>query len=268
MKKFYCLLLSALATLPSAVQAQETKKEGWHYTAGAGLLFAPTYMGDDEYQLSALPNIEIKYSNKFSASVQNGARYNFLQNENWSIGPAARYDFGRDEDGDSTFGITDGTDDLRGLGDVDGTFEVGGFVEYRLRPLSAKLELFQGLGGHEGLIGKAGLSYGGRTTLAGRPFIYSIGPEISYADENYHESYFNVNTAQAAASGLSTYDADSDVLSYNFGGTGIMPLTENIAAVFITRYGRLGNQSADSSLVEERGSANQFTAGAFINYSF
>ena len=31
-----------------------------------------------------------------------------------------------------------------------------------MRPVSAKIELLQGAGGHEGLIGKARISYGGK----------------------------------------------------------------------------------------------------------
>ncbi|MEM8833881.1 MAG: MipA/OmpV family protein [Pseudomonadota bacterium] len=266
MKPIFLFIVCFL--IPLSTKAATQPEEGWNFTVGTGALFAPSYFGDDEYQISIVPNIQIKYEDKFFASTQEGVGYNALKNENWRIGPILRYDFGRDEDGEGPFQITSGNNDLVGLGDVDGTVELGGFVEYKFRPFSAKLEIRQGVGGHDGLIGQTGLSYSGRGMISDRPFFYSLGPEIVFAGENYHESYFNVNAAQAIASGLSAYDADGGLLSYNFGGTMIMPLTENISAVFLASYNRLGEESADSSLVDERGSPNQFTTGAFINYSF
>lgn len=261
-------LFLSLITLPVNAYAQSQPNDGWQYTVGGGVLIAPNYVGDDDYQISALPNVQIKYNDKFFASVQEGVGYNSLQNENWRIGPIVKYNFGRDEDGEGPFQIAGDTNDLEGLGDVDGTVELGGFAEYTINPISAKVELLQGFSGHEGFIANFDVKYKGQTTLGQRPVFFSFGPEMTFADSNYHNAYYGVDPGQAAASGLSQYNADAGILSYGIGGTTIVPITPDIAAVFLANYGRLGSESADSSLVEQRGSANQGTIGAFVNYSF
>ncbi len=261
----FCLIFLANHT---TAMAQDNRVEGWQYTVGAGVMLAPTYLGDDSYQLSALPNVQVKYEDKFFASVQDGAGYNVINTDNWRIGPIVKYNFGRDEDGEGPFQISGDTDDLRGLGDFDGTVELGGYVEYTIRPMSAKLELVQGVGGHEGFVGNFQVSYAGKTSIMKLPVFFSLGPKLTFADSNFHDAYFGVNATQSAESGLSQYDADAGILSYGVGGTAVVPLNQKVSAVFIANYGRLGGESADSSLVEERGSANQGVVGAFVNYTF
>jgi outer membrane protein len=274
MKLLPILSAVSLVFYAANANAQENGRHGaqdagWGVTAGAGVLVAPSYLGDDEYQFMAVPNVRVTYDDKFFASLREGAGYNYLINKNWRVGPLARYDFGRDEDGDSTFRIGgENSNDLRGLGDVDGTVELGGFVEYSMQPLSAKVELLQGVGGHEGLIGSAEIKYSGRAQLQQNAIMYAFGPEIEFADSNYHEAYFSVNASQSAASGLDQYDADGGILSYGIGASAIMPITDRVSTILFANYKKLGDEAAHSSLVEERGSEHQGTAGLFINYSF
>jgi outer membrane protein len=268
--KIFFLAFSAVTFLfCTNVYAEGYAQSGWGVSAGAGFIVAPSYLGDNDYQLMAVPNIRVTYQDKFFASVQDGLGYNVIKNQSWRAGPIVRYDFGRDEDGDSAFSIGgNDTDDLRGLGDVDGTAELGGFIEYTFRLFSAKLELRQGVGGHEGLVGDASLSYKGRIHMIQKPVMYSLGPDIKFADSNYHEAYFGVDAGQASRSGLAQYDADAGVLSYGFGGSMIVPMNRNLSTIFFASYSRLGDEAGDSSLVEQRGSRDQGTAGLFVNYSF
>lgn len=273
MKILFVMLVAVVMIFPFGAMAEDKSliaaEDGWNISAGAGLLVSPSYLGDDEYQFMAVPNIRMTYADKFFASIQEGAGYNLINNKHWRVGPLVRYDFGRDEDGDNTFRVGgDDTNDLRGLGDVDGTVELGGFIEYKMQPVSAKVEILQGVGGHEGMSGSAGLKYNGRTQLKQKALMYSFGSEIKFADSNYHEAYFGVDVGQSVASGLAQYKPDAGILTYGVGASIIMPITDKVATVLFTNYNRLGDEAANSSLVEERGSANQGTAGLFINYSF
>jgi outer membrane protein len=268
LKKIISLSALLLAFSHPDAYAQPTQSDGWQFTVGGGAVFSPNYVGDDSYQISVLPNLQVKYDDVFFASVQEGVGYHVIQTENWEIGPIAKLDFGREEDGEGPFQLTDGTNDLRGLGDIDPTVELGGYIAYKFRPVTAKLELRQAISGHEGFIGDFDLSYGGQAMIAGRPMIYSFGPSLTFADSKYHDSYFGVNARQSFASGLPQYSADDGILSYDFGGTLIVPVTEKIAAVLFANYGHLGSEAADSSLVERRGSENQFSSGLFLNYTF
>jgi MipA family protein len=265
-------VIAILASLfpASTALAQENLSSGkeWKFNVGGGIMVAPKYMGDDSYGLYAVPSVSITYKDKFFASVEEGVGYNYLINDNWRIGPVARYDFGRDEDGDSIFRIGGDTDDLRGLGDVDGTVELGAFVEYKMDALKFSFDVLQGIGGHESLRGSAEASYNGMTNFYGQPIAYSFGPELQWAGSDYHNAYFGVNSAQSAASGLSQYKADGGFLSYGLGGNMMMPLNERITAITFAKYNHLGDEAANSSLVEERGSEHQGIFGAFITYGF
>jgi MipA family protein len=270
MKTLYILLFATAVLMPLHAVAQDRPpNQGWSYSIGAGVVAVPSYLGDDDYQLLALPNFRVTYSEKFFASFLEGVGYNVIKNDNWRIGLIGKLDIGREEDGSKLFLVSgDKTDDLEGLGDVDGTVELGGFAEYTYHPITAKVEVRQGVGGHEGLVGEVKVEYKGRSNIFRKPVFYSIGPEIKYADASYNEAYFGVNATQSAASGLSRYTANAGLLSYGVSGSVVVALTERISTLFFAGCSRLGKEAADASLVQERGSDNQASVGLFINYTF
>ncbi len=269
--KAILLLVLAMATqIPIQAAAQRPgSQEGWTVAVGTGLILAPSYHGDDAYQLSAVPNVRLSYGDDFFASAQEGASYSLIKNGGWRAGPIAAYDFGRDEDGGGPFVIAgDDTADLDGLGDVDGTLEIGGFLEYDSRPLKARIEIRQGLNGHEGLVGELSLRTGARLVVADQPVIIRVGPNVTLVDDAYNDTFFGVDAGQSAASGLDEFDADGGLLSYGLSSSVVVPFNDHVSAVTFLRYERLAGDAADSSLVEDRGSADQEAAGLFLNYTF
>jgi len=263
-------ITAALSLHPAhADETQGQQKMGWEISVMAGGLYVPTYLGDDDYQLLAVPSISAKYKDLFFASIFEGIGYNLVNNDSWRIGPVANYDFGRDESGDDPLAVNgDDTDDLDGLGDIDDTFEVGAFAEYRSSQYSAKLEIRQGLDGHEGLIAEAELKYAGRFMAFERPVFYSFGPEIVYGDDDYNSVFYDVNASQSAASGLTQFDADAGVISYGLHVSAVIPLTHNTSIIGLAGYDQLVEDAADSSLVKERGSKNQGIIGILVSYKF
>ena len=267
----FCLALIAFgaAAMSSAGAQPNGADDGWSLSIGGGALFSPTYEGDDDYRLSLLPNIEIAYSDRFFASVQNGVGYNVINREQFRAGPIARIVFSRDADGSQPFAIAgDRTTDLIGLGDVATTIELGGFVEADLGPLTASLEARQAVNGHDGFVAEAGLRYGGQVFAFGPPIIYSFGPRVTFVDGNYNDAYFSVTPTQSLASGLPVFDADGGVHSVGAGATLILPLTrdDKWSAVMIAGYDRLTGDSGDAPLVRLRGSRNQAAVGLFLTY--
>lgn len=262
------LILSATA-LPFVAFAQDSGSDDeWSVTASAGVLVNPTYFGDDETQISAVPNVTVTYGDMFQASFQ-GLEYSLFRESNFKAGPVLRYDFGRDEDGSNPFSISgDDTTDLIGLGDVEGTVELGGFIQYDFGVIEAKAEIRQGLGGHEGLVGEVSLAYEQIFNIAGKPAFFSIGPQVSYGDENYNSAYFDVDAVQSAASGLAAYDSDGGFNSAGIDASLTYPLTDKVSMTFFGEYENLLGDVADSSLVQARGSESQFTGGVFLNYRF
>lgn len=262
--------VAVLAASPlQAVAQEEEADKGWEFTLGAGTILAPSYLGDDAYQLSAVPNLGVTYSDVFFASLLGGVGYNVINTQGWRAGLIAKYDFGRDEDGDNLFLIAgDETDDLAGLGDVDGGFELGGFIEYSYEAFQGKVELRQAVNGHKGFIGEAAAKFKGNFSLFGLPAFFSVGPEIVFGDSTYNGAFFDVNASQAAASGLSEFDAGAGLVSYGLHASLVLSLTEQVSLLGLAGYDRLGGDPADSSLVQERGSEDQGMVGLMLNYRF
>lgn len=241
----------------------------WSLTVGAATIYMPAFTGSKDYQLVAFPDLKVEYQDKFFASLFEGVGYNVVNTESWRAGPIMKFDFGRTEDDDNPFRVAgDKTKALNGLGDVDASVELGGFVEYSFGPFSTSLELRQGVGGHEGLIGAADLSYKGFAKLMGRPVMYAFGPRATFADSNYNEAYFGISQAQSAKSGLASYSAGAGLVSYGLSAFAMMPVTKTVSVGAFASYERLGSEAADSPLVKERGDENQFTGGLRLTYEF
>lgn len=265
--------LGAAAVLASGAGLAQERPEtdGWSVTVGAGSLYSPTYEGDDDYSLSLLPNVQLKYGDRFFASVQEGVGYNFVNRENLQAGPIARVRFSRDEDGDQTFAVSGGrTNDLLGLGDVDTSIELGGFAEYEIGGVKIGAEVRQAVSGHDGLVADLDARWSGMVTTFGPPLIWSAGPRVRLTDDKYTSAYFGVTPAQAIASGLPQYQAGGGLYSYGVGGAAFLPLSRDGAwsAVFLAGYDKLSGDAADAPLVQLRGDEDQATIGVFISYTF
>jgi len=246
------------------------KKEGWNFTLGTGAMYKPAFVGSKDYQAMAFPDIKVEYGDVFFASLFEGVGYNVISTDAWRAGAIAKFDLGRTEDDDNPFRIAgDKTNALRGLGDVDATAELGGFVEYSTGPFSAMVELRQGVGGHEGLVGETGVNLKVFIEQSGgKPIMYSFGPRATFADANYNNAFFGINQTQSANSGLARYDANAGLVSYGMGGFAMMPISDSVSLGVFGGYDRLSGVVADSPLIKKRGDENQFTGGVRISYEF
>ena len=101
-------------------------------TVGAMGLYKPEYEGSDDYEFSALPNFDVRYEDRVFFNMRDGFGANALVGENYKLGASIGYNLGRDEDD---------SDDLNGMGDIDGGATANLLGEYRLGRvvLSSKL---------------------------------------------------------------------------------------------------------------------------------
>ena len=84
----------------------------------------------------------------------------------------------------------------------------------------------------------------------------------------YNKSYFEVNPAQSAASGLPVYTPGGGLLSYGFNSSLTVPLSEHVMTTFVANYSQLTGEAANAPLVKDRGATNQGTLGLFLTYDF
>ena len=265
------LLLASLALLMPAISlAQGPPPKGWAMTIGAAPLLGPAYRGSNDYALSIVPDLRFNYKDFFFASIPDGLGVNLVNTDKWQIGPLVKIRFGRgEEDGGNPFLITGGSDALLGLGDVRAAGEAGGFVQLVTGRWQTRFELRQGFGGHDGLVADLTSSYrtGDNWPLVG-PVIWSIGPRLSAGNGDFINPYFGVTEQQSIDSGLPQYSAGTSLVSVGVLGAIVRPVTPRLAYTLFANYGRLLGDVADSPLVKERGSPNQFAVGIAIGYRF
>lgn len=223
-----CLLIAAPLAAPVAAQAQDRV---FSADVGLGVSVAPTYPGADDAEASPW----ILWRNAgFSKSGQDGPRQGFSVSPSFGIvGP-------RDADDD---------DALLGMAEIDRSYEIGGKVSYSLGATTAYASLRRGFGGHEGLVGAAGLKY--RTDINDRFTLWS-GLEVDYANGRYNQTYFGVSAADAVTSGYAAYDIGGGINKVAAKLEARYALSDRTALLGELEYGRLVGDAADSPLVQDR----------------
>ncbi len=228
----------------------------WSIVIGGGGAYAPDYEGSDDYEFKPFPFASIVYDDFiFVEGTSLGA--NLLNYEGLKAGPIVRYSGGRDEDDNNA---------LDGLGDVDDSIEVGGFVGYEIGIWSAAMTVTQDVaGGHEGLLAEMST---GVTVPLSDTVSSSIEASASWADSNYMDAFFGVSGAQSARSGYARHEADAGFKDVGLAvGLNYM-VTETITVSGRAEYKKLLGDAADSPIVKDEGSDDQFFTGMFLTYKW
>lgn len=225
---------------------------------GGGVGYEPDYEGSDDYEVSPIPYIELSLLGGLASLSPGGLEAALPLNDNFFIGLGLGYDGGRDEDENAA---------LDGLGDVDGSLvgSIGGALA--LDPAVLSLIFTHDLGsGHEGYTIDLETEYG--IEVIEDKVEIGLGAGITWASQNYTEAYFGVSTAQAAASGLNQFDVDAGFKSAGVGVSAGYALTDYAALQLELGYRRLLGDVADSPIVDNQGSPNQFSAGLILALTF
>ncbi len=231
----------------------------WYLKVGVSGFSAPKFEGasTNEFKFSPLISVGRQGTGPRFSSRNDNPSFALVDNGGFRAGIVGRYVPERDPDDDS---------DLHGLKKVKWGAEVGGFAEvYPTDWLRARAEVRQGIRSHDGLV--ADLAVDAFTDIA-PDLQLSGGPRATFATGGYFDSYYGVNDKQAAASGLKPYDPSAGIQSYGVGTALTWNATENLSTSAFAEYKRLAGPAADSSLVREKGSKNQFVIGVSASYKF
>lgn len=154
----------------------------------------------------------------------------------------------------------------RGSIPCDSAARRAGFAEiYPTDWLRVRGELRQGIRSHDGIIGDVTVDAFTDVTPTIR---LSGGPRITFASSDYFDAYYGVTPEESAASGISAYSPKSGVESVGAGGAITWKATERVTTSMFGEYSRLMGPAADSTLVKERGSKNQWLFGVSATYRF
>ncbi|MCG6122362.1 MAG: MipA/OmpV family protein [Microvirga sp.] len=253
------LAACAVALGSPAAKAENFFADDWRMTIGAQGHLVPQFEGANTYTIRPMPILSIRRANALSRfkAADDGIRLGLLEVENVRVGAVGRFR-GRRAEKDSS--------ELRGLGNVGHAVELGAFAEiWATQNFRLSAELRHGLGGHRGVLADLGADFVMRPDAQ---WTIAAGPRLAWSNAEYNRTYFGVTVGQAAASGLRAYAPEAGVRSLGFVGSASYAMTPDWSLQAFARYDRLVGDVRDSPLVRQRGSANQFSAGFGLSYSF
>ena len=163
--------------------------------------------------------------------------------------------------------------ETNGLADVNYAAQVGAFANIWPLPwLRLRGEARQGIGGETGVTGDVFLD----AVVPIGQWTFSAGPRMTLQTAAATSPYFSITAAQAIAANalqpglapLTAYHAGGGVYSYGAGTQLQYAFNQTWTAHAFVEYQRLTGSAADSPLVTQRGSPNQFIYGLGATYSF
>jgi outer membrane scaffolding protein for murein synthesis (MipA/OmpV family) len=219
---------------------------------GGGGGIKPAYEGAKDYAFSPMVVVALHYLRLPSYGVVKDSR---IKNEGFSIGPSFRFVSER---------VSADHTQLRGLNDVDSSFELGGKFSYTFGMFRPFVAVRYGFG-HEGIVGEAGLDVIMRPMNAVE---VTIGPRASFASSEYMRAYFGVTPVESVRSGLATFTPGSGLKSAGAELGVRYEYTPEWTLIGTVAYERLIGDAADSPIVARGGEENQFTAKIGVSYKF
>ena len=95
-----------------------------------------------------------------------------------------------------------------------------------------------------------------------------VGPTVTWADDDYMQSYFGVTAAQARTSGYRAYSAGGGIKDVGVSMFVVSQISDHWVMSGLVGYSRLMEDAADSPLVAQQGDRDQYIGGLFFSYQF
>jgi len=279
---FRCSLAATLvATLSLAVPAlAQDEEQHSTLTIGVGAAMIPSYEGSDDYRVLPIAQArgklhDIAFWTRGTALYVDAIPDPTGTGVDFELGPVVNLRLDRT----SRKAIRD--DAVRMLGKRDLAVEVGAFVGIGKTGvitsdydnLSARVAVTKDVAGaHGDYVITPSIEY--FTPLSMTTFV-GLGVSADYVGKKYGRYYFDITPQDSLASGLSAYDRAGR-------GSGFRRMNVNLSAgkslsgdlragwaIFgVAGYARLLGKYADSPIVSDVGSRNQFVGALGIGYTF
>jgi outer membrane scaffolding protein for murein synthesis (MipA/OmpV family) len=245
---------------------------------GLGAVSAPRYEGAEGKKVSALPVLQIQWSNGLFVSGTS-AGWHLSADPAIEFGPLAALQLRRSDEGSATG--ADGTGDrtlaimpklpvrsdnrLSGMADIPARLMGGGFLNVYLAPqwrLTSSV-LYGAGAGHNGGVLDLGIQQ--LATPLGRHHTVSVSAGATLANRHYNMAFFGVRPEDTLASGNKPYEAAGGLkdahlgMRWNWALSPSWMLTSNLHAV------RLLGSAKNSPLVER---PTNLTVSTAIAYRF
>lgn len=252
-------LLALLATPTLAAEPPQ----GTTLTLGGGVGVAPRYSGSDENRVSTALVLDYSMRNGFFVSSTRGLGYgNSLGNFDYSA--ALSYRTGRKDHNVDSDTMSDGSDHLRGMGNVKGSALGVVGLGYKLTNwLSAQLQAEVPFSQRDN---GAALHFGIVSPLYHSPKnSVTLGLTSSWGTNDYMQTYYGVSATQSAASGFTQYHAGSGIYASSLNLDWTHNFTERWSVVADAGYTQLAGDARNSPIVQRKASP---TGSLTVTYRF
>jgi outer membrane protein len=253
-KSALSLSLMALAgfCLATDARAQKPPQDGGR--VGLAAIGSYEYVGSDETRNAWLPVFDYEWANGWFAGV-NGVGHQWTSGDSLKYGVKLGYDSGREESRSTA---------LKGLGNVDASAEVGGFVQYALgKGFAAKTGVRVGSGvDNKGALWDVGVDYG---TALGANWRLGAGLSATYANSDYLQSYFGVTAKQALASGYRVYTPSAGLRDVAVKVSLTYMVTPTVALTGVVSNSTLMGDAKDAPMVRKTSATTGLLA---LTYAF
>jgi len=206
---------------PSAWNTNQ-KPAPWDINLAAGAAMQPTFHGSDRYRTSPVPLVIIRWRDAVALGVEGLSLY--WHNDNLRIGGGVNYEGGRLDHETSGF-LSSGDNRLKGLGNVDASVGIRGFVSYKLGPVYLDASATKYFGSqNKGVL--VNVSASAPLALTKR-LIFRPHIATTWADDNYMQTFFGVSPLQASRSIFPRFSTGSGLEDINGGLTIVYVLNEH-----------------------------------------
>lgn len=247
-----------IAGLAAPALAQGAPEEGSRRTrVGAGAHLYPGYPGSGDFDIGPMVDLDrARGAEPFGFEAPDDSfSLTLFDFDDFKVGPVVNFEGERTAEDVGAM-----------LPTVKFSLEPGAFVAAELgASFRLRAEVRKGATGHKGWIGLVGADWIARD---GDAWLFSIGPRVAWSDDRYHDVWWGVAPADAAPSGLPTYDPDGGI--HAVGGTVSFEtqLGPRWGIATYAKYDRLVGDAADSPIVRRLGSRDQLSGGLALTYTF
>ena len=249
------VLLAAICVGEPAIAQDDEEPRRTRIALGAQLV--PSYPGSDSIAVRPLVDVSRARGDEPFAFEAPDESFGFslLTENGFAFGPSIGFE-----------GSRTAKDVGADLPKVSFSVEAGAFAQYAFsESFRARMEVRKGLSGHKGWISNIGADFIARDK---DEWLFSIGPRLTIADRKYHRAYFSVAPEDSIASGLPAYSAGGGILAAGATAGFLRQLNPRWGLYSYAKYDRLVGDAADSPIVRQHGSRNQFSGGLALTYTF
>jgi outer membrane protein len=232
----------------------------WKFTLGGGVINEARYPGSRDYFTHGLPVVGVSYGRYFfggapGSGAPAGAGAYLVHTEHWAVG----VDIGA---GVRKPRRASDAPILHGWGDIPSTARGGMFASYTIDWLSIRGSITDAVSHHEGVLASLAIEAKYHAT---RSLTLSIGPEITWGNNQYTQTFFGIDAAQSQIAGVAPYQAKSGINTVGGSAGATYMLTDHWSLGAHVSYGRLQGDAANSPVTADK---TQRVYGAFFMYRF